>query len=367
MSTHFTPYEGDKPYLFISYAHLDAARVLPIIRELHQQKYRVWYDTGIEAGANWPEVIAGHLSRAATILFFVSKQFPLSQNCAREVNFAVDQKLPMVVVYLDSVELPAGMKMQLSEATPAGSTADEIMKSVALTEDFIGDGIEGYTAETGKKRRKINAGLVIGLVGILIAAVALTALLGVTQGWFGGGIETQTVTVSDDTGVASEQMEITTWTSTVMRDLLISQADSTALYACGNHFVTSRLGIEYADDAFRLAGEPVEQGDISDLAAIADQSELLELSLCWQQIENLSPLQSLSKLSYLDVSGNRVGDISALTSLNTLTTLKVCHTKVTDLTPTLEMDSLKQLYISYDMVSYAEAILGSGFDIIITE
>lgn len=367
MSTHFTPYEGDKPYLFISYAHLDAARVLPIIKELHQQKYRVWYDTGIEAGANWPEVIAGHLSKAATILFFVSKQFPLSQNCAREVNFAVDQKLPMMVVYLDSVELPAGMKMQLSEAIFAGSTADEIMKSVALTEDFIGDGIEGYTAKTGKKHRKINAGLVIGLVGTLIAAIALIALLGVTQGWFGGGVETQTVTVSDDTGVASEQMEITTWTSTVMRDLLISQADSTALYACGNHFVTSRLGIEYDDGAFRLAGEPVEQGDISDLTAIADKSELVELSLCWQQIEDLSPLQSLSKLSYLDVSGNRVDDISALTSLNTLTTLKVPHTNVTDLTPTLEMPSLKQLTISYDMVSYAEAILGGKFDIIITE
>ena len=44
------PYKGDRPFLFISYAHKDSERVLPIIRRLMAQGYRVWYDAGIDPG-----------------------------------------------------------------------------------------------------------------------------------------------------------------------------------------------------------------------------------------------------------------------------------------------------------------------------
>ena len=42
-------YNGNEPYIFISYAHKDSDKVLPIIRELQSRGYRVWYDAGIEA------------------------------------------------------------------------------------------------------------------------------------------------------------------------------------------------------------------------------------------------------------------------------------------------------------------------------
>ena len=57
-------YNGGEPYGFISYAHKDAARVLPVIAALSWDRFRLWYDAGIEAGDNWPEVVADHLRTA---------------------------------------------------------------------------------------------------------------------------------------------------------------------------------------------------------------------------------------------------------------------------------------------------------------
>ena len=44
------PYKGTKPYVFVSYAHEDRLRVLPVLRLLQLAKCRVWYDDGIRAG-----------------------------------------------------------------------------------------------------------------------------------------------------------------------------------------------------------------------------------------------------------------------------------------------------------------------------
>ncbi|MDD4493758.1 MAG: TIR domain-containing protein [Eubacteriales bacterium] len=375
MNNHFAPYEGNKPYIFMSYAHADAEKVLPVIKELNDRHYRVWYDTGIEAGANWPEVIAGHLSGASCVLFFISEKFLISQNCAREVNFTVDMKLPMAALYLDNAELPPGMKMQLSQAvsvktgeekSPSGS-AEALLNIGAFPETFIGDGIEGYNVKETKKRKKINAGMVVGIIGIFIAICAVAALIGLTQGWFSSGITKETVAVSGNSDEENEILEVTRWTNAIMRDLLISQADSAALYACGNAFVTSRSAISYSVGQYRIAGETVEQGDISNLKPIADNKELVELALCFQQITDISALKDLKKLQYLDLSGNEIDDISPASEMDSLRVLKLCHTNVTDLKATLDMKSLEKLYISFDMVEYAKIILNGDFEVVVTE
>lgn len=41
---YFKPYEGDKPYIFISYAHADNDAVLPIVSDMHSRGYNIWYD-----------------------------------------------------------------------------------------------------------------------------------------------------------------------------------------------------------------------------------------------------------------------------------------------------------------------------------
>ena len=58
-------YEGRAPYIFVSYAHKDAAQVLPVIAQLQSYGYRIWYDEGIAPGSEWAENIAVHLNNCA--------------------------------------------------------------------------------------------------------------------------------------------------------------------------------------------------------------------------------------------------------------------------------------------------------------
>ena len=53
MERPFPAYQGDAPYIFVSYAHDDAALVYPEITRLKEQGFNVWYDEGISPGATW--------------------------------------------------------------------------------------------------------------------------------------------------------------------------------------------------------------------------------------------------------------------------------------------------------------------------
>lgn len=106
-------YEGDKPYIFISYAHKDSERVLPILDAMASRGFRIWYDAGIEAGTEWPDYIAMRLENATACLAFLSRASLDSQNCRQEINYALDLKIPVLSVYLDELTLTGGMRMRL--------------------------------------------------------------------------------------------------------------------------------------------------------------------------------------------------------------------------------------------------------------
>lgn len=106
-------YEGNKPFVFISYAHKDTARVLPIVEALVSKGIRVWYDAGIEAGSEWPEYIATHLKSCACTLCFISQNYDISDNCRRELTYALNCKRPTMSVYLDPCQLSDGLELQL--------------------------------------------------------------------------------------------------------------------------------------------------------------------------------------------------------------------------------------------------------------
>lgn len=374
----FPAYHGEQPYIFISYAHADSALVLPIAAELHRRNYRVWYDEGIEAGTKWAQYIATHLLGASCVLFFCSKQFNESHNCEREVNFAVDAKKNMARITLDDSELSPGLKMQLSTVPEVRAdespllTAERLVRSGSLSDELVGDGIEGYETADGRAKRRVNKSMIVGIAGILLAACFGFTLLCYTEGWCGSDTPTSTIIPvtpdpNSDGDEETQNVEVTTWSSDTIRDLFISQTAGGGLYCCGNAFTSSRIVIDYSDGAFRIAGEAVERGDIADLDTISRLTDLIELTLCYESITDVSALQSLTELTYLDLSGNELTDISPLASLGNIATLKITHTNVTDLTPVLEMAGLNKLYISYDMIDSAAEILTGDFDIVVTQ
>ncbi len=103
----------NKPYVFISYAHLDSDKVFPCLQEMRRSNINLWYDEGIQAGSEWPEFIAEKVVNCDKFVLFVSKAYLESQNCKRELNFAISRKKAILSVFLEDVNLSPGMEMQL--------------------------------------------------------------------------------------------------------------------------------------------------------------------------------------------------------------------------------------------------------------
>ena len=114
MKCTFKPYEGELPYIFVSYAHKNANAVYPILERLNVEGFRIWYDEGIEWGTEWPQSIAEHLGKCAVCIAFHSNYSINSPNCRQEINYALKQGKDILSIYLEDVILSEGMDMQLT-------------------------------------------------------------------------------------------------------------------------------------------------------------------------------------------------------------------------------------------------------------
>ncbi len=55
MEKPFPAYDGDEPYVFVSYSHEDESAVYKEIRWLQDQRVNVWYDEDISPGTEWSD------------------------------------------------------------------------------------------------------------------------------------------------------------------------------------------------------------------------------------------------------------------------------------------------------------------------
>lgn len=108
------PYIGEKPYIFVSYAHKDSEVVMRAIALLQQSGFRVWYDEGIDPGSEWPDTIEKYLERSSYFIGFISANALDSNYCKCELHTAFNERKKMLIVYLENIKLEGGLKMQLS-------------------------------------------------------------------------------------------------------------------------------------------------------------------------------------------------------------------------------------------------------------
>lgn len=107
-------YEGSENYIFVSYAHADSDRVLPIIEALDREGFRIWYDSGIKVSSEYPIDIADHIKACHGVIFFVSENSLDSKNCRNEVNYAFSHDKYILVAYIEDTELKHGLDLQLA-------------------------------------------------------------------------------------------------------------------------------------------------------------------------------------------------------------------------------------------------------------
>lgn len=107
-------YEGDEPYVFVSYSHEDDDFVYPEIRWLQDQEFNVWYDEGISGATRWRDELAGHIQKCHLFLFYASPRSVASQVCREELEYALENDRPILLVHLALTSFPEGMKLAIT-------------------------------------------------------------------------------------------------------------------------------------------------------------------------------------------------------------------------------------------------------------
>ncbi len=64
MRRPFSAYDGEEPYLFVSYSHADSRPVYAELEALRSAGLNIWYDEGISPGSRWTDDLADRLAES---------------------------------------------------------------------------------------------------------------------------------------------------------------------------------------------------------------------------------------------------------------------------------------------------------------
>lgn len=182
-------YNGNEPYVFISYAHSDSKKVFPIIEYMQRMGIRIWYDDGIEAGSEWPQYIAENLAKASCVLVFMSPNSANSHNCRNEINLASELKKEILVAHIVDFELPLGLRLQLNSNQAIFkskfNTDGEFMNELAtakILQKYKGDNNEETVEDRNKtapaKNKKSLKTFLIAVSSVVLFAICLIVTIG---------------------------------------------------------------------------------------------------------------------------------------------------------------------------------------------
>ena len=179
-------YRGPEPYIFLSYAHKNADKVLPEIDRLRKLGYHVWYDEGIAPGNEWTNEIARALEKCAFFLVMFTPEAAASENVQNEIYYAVEDKKPFLAVHLAETKLEGGVRLQIGKK-------QAILKYNMSDDEYVFKLVEALT-RMGLKRAEENAaaddyhpvysstsqaGKTIPKKGIAAAALVLLLVIGI--------------------------------------------------------------------------------------------------------------------------------------------------------------------------------------------
>lgn len=369
MSQLFKPYEGKRPYLFISYPHKQSDEVVDTIRILHDQGYRLWYDEGIPAGSDWPANIAQHMRDCEAVICFLSNHFLNSHNCFSEIQAAVHLKKPILILYLEDCVPDDRWKPLLKgcKTIPMLMSAQERAQAI-LDASFVHRRIR-HTWRERIPWQKI--GFAVSLLLFLGASAAFYGL--VTGQWSVQQMiaqteqpDTQTKELPPavvDMGAAQELFSIKfpdPQQEKAIRGILGKDTENILsqelgqiqeLYFCGNMVLKNPNGIEFDEaGACRVNGAKVLEGSIKDLKLIGKLVYLEKLALVYQPVSDLTALQDLVLLQELNLAGTAIASMDAFPEMPSLETIHLEHTEISDLRPLEELPRLTTVTVSADML-----------------
>ncbi|MFX1275938.1 MAG: toll/interleukin-1 receptor domain-containing protein [Promethearchaeota archaeon] len=115
MTPPFKAYDGNDPFLFVSYTHKDKPIVYPIIKKLHKNGVKIWYDEGIPLTTDWGDILGQKIIDCDLFVSFISPNVNNSDNTQKEIKYACLKKKPYISIHLEETNLNPGIEMILQD------------------------------------------------------------------------------------------------------------------------------------------------------------------------------------------------------------------------------------------------------------
>lgn len=111
----FKAYEGDEPYIFVSYKHIDSELVFPLIKRFHDDGFNIWYDDGLQIALDYSGIIYEKIAKSSLFIIFITKNVNNNADnrddfMMKELYLAISENVEVLPIYLEDVEL--GLKYQ---------------------------------------------------------------------------------------------------------------------------------------------------------------------------------------------------------------------------------------------------------------
>lgn len=130
-------YEGKEPYLFISYAHDDAKKVYPIVKNIYEAGWDLWYDEGIKTTERYLPVIADHVNRCTAFVLMLTNRClerPFVMNY--ELEYARQRDIPIIPVLLEEINPPEWAKEITEKLLKNAIAPKDLYERIATHKDF---------------------------------------------------------------------------------------------------------------------------------------------------------------------------------------------------------------------------------------
>ena len=332
----FAAYKGSEKYIFISYAHRDSAVVYPILLKFSQQEYNVWYDEGIEPGIEWPEEIANALNKSSLFVVFITPNSVNSENVRNEINFALSKKLPFIAIHLSPATLTPGLQLQIgSKQAILRYQMDEdsfIRKYRYSFDSVLGIAQKDLPPQPPEPQNqqaptptapqpKPTTGAIEFKCDIIRRAACAELGLPLDR-----PLEQKHILAVSRLAFFADSVDENNLTLTKSKDHLMI------------HKRSGPPAVAY------------DRGSISDLSDFVHFRSLTDLSIPFQQFNDLTPLRGLP-LKVLDLSCNNLDDLSPLGSLEKLTNLTMDYSSWQSLKP---LENVHELFLlSLTGISFA--------------
>jgi hypothetical protein len=168
---------NDESFVFVSYAHLDSDVIFPIIEGIDACGYAVWYDKGINISSTWTDEIATAIMNCSIFIIFITRESAASMYVRSEIEFALNNRVKIIPVYLDGMDvLPPGLALGLNatQGVVDVSNPESIVNQICNTLESNNVAKKGERKDSNiRYKRYKNAGLSASAKFIRIAAAVI--------------------------------------------------------------------------------------------------------------------------------------------------------------------------------------------------